>query len=81
MEACSYLCYFHTGSAGIVMEGTFLVNDRISQLLFNFCASYSFIAQEFITALGLEPKVLRRPLEQVSLVSKALVLKWAYICI
>lgn len=48
------------GIVRVLMEGTFLINGRIAQALFDFGA-YSFIVQECITALSLTPEVLRKP--------------------
>lgn len=63
-----------------MIEGIFLVHG-IARLLFDSGVSQSCVAQEFITALSIAYKVLRRPLKIISPVNKASILKWAYRCI
>lgn len=55
------------------MEGIFLANGILAQVLFDYGTSHSFVAYDFVTSLKLVHEVLRRLLEIASPVSRALV--------
>lgn len=70
--------YIYRTSTRAVVEGTFLINDRLGHILFEYGTSYSFIIQEFVYTLSLAPRVLQILLEISLPMGIAMVIKWNY---
>lgn len=58
-----------------IMEGSFLIHDTLTHIVFDSGASYFNIAQDFVLALGLTPVVLQIPLEITLLMARVIVLR------
>jgi hypothetical protein len=65
-----------TGANGALVEGTFLVNDRLARIMFDSGATHSFIVHSFMLELGLRPERLEISLVISTPIGRSIVLDW-----
>lgn len=72
----AYVCHSTIGAwtTSRIVEGIFLVNG-MKHIIFSYGVSNYFIAQGFVSALGLKPSVLQTPLEISTPIGGVVVLK------
>ena len=66
------------GANGALVEGTFLVNDKLARIMFDSGATHSFIAHSFMIEIGLRPERLRISLAISTPVGRKIILDWVY---